>query len=75
MMGLVVDLLPQVMRYSRQVSSWLCQPPLSHRPDHVHPHEQPERTDLTGDQKHVLDTRLIWCDLAIASQAKVQRWL
>ena len=26
-MGLVDDLPPQVTRYGRQVSSWLCQPP------------------------------------------------
>ena len=70
MMGLVDDLPPQVTRYGRQVSSWLCQPPLSHRPDHLHPNEQPERADLSPPQKHVLDTQLIWCALAIASQAK-----
>ena len=40
----------------------------SHRPDHLHPNEQPERADLSPLQKHVLDTRLIWCALAIASQ-------
>ena len=69
MMGLVDDLPPQVTRYGRQVSSRLCQPSLSHRPDHLHPHEQPERADLSRAQKQFLDTLLIWCALAVTPQA------
>ena len=70
MMGLVDDLPPQVTRDGRKVSSRPSQLPCRPRPDHLHPHEQPERADLSRGQKQFLDTRLIWCALAIASQAK-----